>query len=103
MEWISSDPVDTPMVDKSKLDEDPLGISFDQTRFREVDQADVMIEKNTSEDAHFLGRYMVSLDIKEAKKHDHLNNRGGIHCNVWMPCSNPLDEISAKILWLSVQ
>ncbi|GKA07110.1 integrase, catalytic region, zinc finger, CCHC-type containing protein [Tanacetum coccineum] len=30
----SSDPVDTPMVDRSKLDEDPLGIPVDQTRFR---------------------------------------------------------------------
>ncbi|GKA42981.1 retrovirus-related pol polyprotein from transposon TNT 1-94 [Tanacetum coccineum] len=28
-----SDPVDTPMVDTSKLDEDPLGIPVDQTRF----------------------------------------------------------------------
>ncbi|GJR21229.1 retrovirus-related pol polyprotein from transposon TNT 1-94 [Tanacetum coccineum] len=35
-----------------------------------------------------------------AKKHGHLNNRGGIHCNVWMLCSNPLDEISAKRLRL---
>nr|GEX26043.1 hypothetical protein [Tanacetum cinerariifolium] len=29
----TSDPVDTPMVDRSKLDEDPLGISVDQTCF----------------------------------------------------------------------
>ncbi|GKE28990.1 integrase, catalytic region, zinc finger, CCHC-type containing protein, partial [Tanacetum coccineum] len=29
-----SDPVDTPMVDRLKLDEDLLGISIDQTRFR---------------------------------------------------------------------
>ncbi|GJT03314.1 retrovirus-related pol polyprotein from transposon TNT 1-94 [Tanacetum coccineum] len=29
----SCDPVDTPMVDRSKLDEDPLGILVDQTRF----------------------------------------------------------------------
>ncbi|GJU51237.1 retrovirus-related pol polyprotein from transposon TNT 1-94 [Tanacetum coccineum] len=29
----SCDPVDTPMVDQSKLDEDPLGILVDQTRF----------------------------------------------------------------------
>ncbi|GJS87178.1 copia protein [Tanacetum coccineum] len=27
-------PVDTPMVDRSKLDEDPLGIPVDQTQFR---------------------------------------------------------------------
>ncbi|GJT58899.1 retrovirus-related pol polyprotein from transposon TNT 1-94 [Tanacetum coccineum] len=34
---------------------------------------------------------------------DHNAYRGGIHCNVWMLCSNPLDEISAKRLRLSVQ
>ena len=30
----SCDPVDTPMVDRLKLDEDPSGIEVDQTRFR---------------------------------------------------------------------
>nr|GFD33031.1 hypothetical protein [Tanacetum cinerariifolium] len=30
----SSDPVDTPMVDKSKLDEDPQGKAVDPTRYR---------------------------------------------------------------------
>ncbi|GJR67855.1 retrovirus-related pol polyprotein from transposon TNT 1-94 [Tanacetum coccineum] len=30
----TSDPIDTSMVDRSKLDEDPLGIPVDQTRFR---------------------------------------------------------------------
>ncbi|GKE48816.1 hypothetical protein Tco_1480074 [Tanacetum coccineum] len=32
----SCDPVDTPMVDQLKLDEDPLGILVDQTRFRSM-------------------------------------------------------------------
>ncbi|GKE35172.1 retrovirus-related pol polyprotein from transposon TNT 1-94 [Tanacetum coccineum] len=32
----SCDPVDTPMVDRLKLDEDPLGIPDDQTRFRSM-------------------------------------------------------------------
>ncbi|GJZ23295.1 retrovirus-related pol polyprotein from transposon TNT 1-94, partial [Tanacetum coccineum] len=32
----SYDPVDTPMVDQLKLDEDPLGIPVDQTRFRSM-------------------------------------------------------------------
>nr|GEY22514.1 uncharacterized mitochondrial protein AtMg00810-like [Tanacetum cinerariifolium] len=31
----TSDLVDTPMVDRLKLDEDPLGISVDQTRFKD--------------------------------------------------------------------
>ncbi|GJY26077.1 retrovirus-related pol polyprotein from transposon TNT 1-94 [Tanacetum coccineum] len=30
----TSDPIDTPMVDRSKLDEDPLGIPVDQTRYQ---------------------------------------------------------------------
>ncbi|GJX93867.1 retrovirus-related pol polyprotein from transposon TNT 1-94 [Tanacetum coccineum] len=32
----SCDPVDTPMVDRLKWDEDPLGIPVDQTRFRSM-------------------------------------------------------------------
>nr|GEU59470.1 retrovirus-related Pol polyprotein from transposon TNT 1-94 [Tanacetum cinerariifolium] len=32
----SCDPVDTPMVDRIKLDEDPLGILVDQTRFHSM-------------------------------------------------------------------
>nr|GEU34467.1 integrase, catalytic region, zinc finger, CCHC-type, peptidase aspartic, catalytic [Tanacetum cinerariifolium] len=32
----SCDPVDTPMVDRLKLDEDPLGILVDQIRFRSI-------------------------------------------------------------------
>ncbi|GJX91775.1 retrovirus-related pol polyprotein from transposon TNT 1-94 [Tanacetum coccineum] len=32
----SCDPVDTPMVDRLNLDEDPLGIPVDQTRFRSM-------------------------------------------------------------------
>nr|GEU64290.1 retrovirus-related Pol polyprotein from transposon TNT 1-94 [Tanacetum cinerariifolium] len=32
----SSDPVDTPMVDRLKMDEEPLGILVDQTRFRSM-------------------------------------------------------------------
>nr|GEW08789.1 retrovirus-related Pol polyprotein from transposon TNT 1-94 [Tanacetum cinerariifolium] len=33
---VSCDPVDTPMVDRLKLDEDPLGILIDQTRFHSM-------------------------------------------------------------------
>ncbi|GKD26990.1 retrovirus-related pol polyprotein from transposon TNT 1-94, partial [Tanacetum coccineum] len=34
MSMDTSNPVDTPMVNRSKLDEDPLGILIDQTRFQ---------------------------------------------------------------------
>nr|GFA04133.1 hypothetical protein [Tanacetum cinerariifolium] len=33
----SCDPIDTPMVDRLKLDEDPLGILVDQTQFHSMD------------------------------------------------------------------
>ncbi|GJX81531.1 retrovirus-related pol polyprotein from transposon TNT 1-94, partial [Tanacetum coccineum] len=163
-----TDPVDTPMVDRLKLDEDLLGIPVDQTRFRgmvgslmyltssrpdlvfvvcmcaryqakptkkhleaikrifrylkgtinmglwypkdnamsltayaDADHAGCQdSRRSTSGSAQFLGDRLVSWS---SKKHGHLNNRGGIHCNVWMLCSNPLDEISAKRLRLSVQ
>ncbi|GJZ39902.1 retrovirus-related pol polyprotein from transposon TNT 1-94, partial [Tanacetum coccineum] len=32
----SCDPVDTPMVEKSKLDEDPQGKAVDPTHYREM-------------------------------------------------------------------
>nr|GEW82870.1 hypothetical protein [Tanacetum cinerariifolium] len=50
------DPVDTPMVDQSKLDEDPLGILVDQTRFRDADHAGCQdTRRSTSKSAQFLG------------------------------------------------
>nr|GEU87617.1 hypothetical protein [Tanacetum cinerariifolium] len=48
------DPVDTPMVDRLKLDEDPLGIPVDQTRFRS------MVEKGVVE------LYFVAMDYQLA-------------------------------------
>ncbi|GJS29013.1 retrovirus-related pol polyprotein from transposon TNT 1-94 [Tanacetum coccineum] len=38
-----SDPVDTPMVDRLKLDEDLMGIPVDQTRFKESDQHGLLV------------------------------------------------------------
>ncbi|GKA91727.1 retrovirus-related pol polyprotein from transposon TNT 1-94 [Tanacetum coccineum] len=89
-----SDPVDTPMVDRSKLDEDPLGIPVDQTRFRQMvgslmyliasrpDLDTVMVltayvdadhagcqdtRRNTSGSAQFLGDKLVSWSSKKQK------------------------------------
>nr|GEU45548.1 reverse transcriptase domain-containing protein [Tanacetum cinerariifolium] len=65
--WMDScDSVDTPMVDRLKLDEDPLGIPVDQTRFRnttmaltayaDIDHAGCQdTRRSTSESAQFLG------------------------------------------------
>ncbi|GKD04450.1 retrovirus-related pol polyprotein from transposon TNT 1-94 [Tanacetum coccineum] len=58
--------LDTPMVDRLKLDEDPLGILVDQTRFRGHRYADVNhagcqdTRRSTSGSAQFLGDKLVS-------------------------------------------
>ncbi|GJR04247.1 retrovirus-related pol polyprotein from transposon TNT 1-94 [Tanacetum coccineum] len=44
----TSDPVDTPMVDRLKLDEDPLGIPVDQTRFRGTINWGLLYPKDTA-------------------------------------------------------
>ncbi|GKG00062.1 retrovirus-related pol polyprotein from transposon TNT 1-94 [Tanacetum coccineum] len=55
--------------------------------------------RSTSRSAQFLGDRLVSWSSKKQRSTAISINRGGIHCNVWMLCSNPLDEISAKRLW----
>ncbi|GJZ77511.1 retrovirus-related pol polyprotein from transposon TNT 1-94 [Tanacetum coccineum] len=56
----TSDPVDTPMMDISKLDEDPLGIPVDQTQFRGCQDT-----RSTSGSAQFLGDKLVSWSSKK--------------------------------------
>nr|GEZ08048.1 copia protein [Tanacetum cinerariifolium] len=82
----SCNPVDTPMVDQIKLDEEPLGISVDQTRFRsmglwypkdtamaltayaDADHAGCQdTRRSTSESAQFLGDKLVSWSSKKQK------------------------------------
>ncbi|GKB60656.1 integrase, catalytic region, zinc finger, CCHC-type containing protein [Tanacetum coccineum] len=82
----SCDPVDTPMVDRLKLDEDPLGIPIDQTRFRSMvgsqmylttSRPDLVFVRNhagyqdtrrsTSGSAQFLGDKLVSWSSKKQK------------------------------------
>ncbi|GJW15010.1 retrovirus-related pol polyprotein from transposon TNT 1-94 [Tanacetum coccineum] len=67
----TSDPVDTPMVDRSKLNEDLLGILIDQTRFRAYADADHAgcqdTRRSTSGSAQFLGDILVSWSLKKQK------------------------------------
>nr|GEV17869.1 retrovirus-related Pol polyprotein from transposon TNT 1-94 [Tanacetum cinerariifolium] len=50
----SCNPVDTPIVDRLKLDEDPLGILVDQTRFHDYQLADIFTKALPRERFEFL-------------------------------------------------
>ncbi|GJU10315.1 retrovirus-related pol polyprotein from transposon TNT 1-94 [Tanacetum coccineum] len=91
----SWEPADIPMVDRLKLDKDPLGISMTIPHLKLSGYPKKYVRK-----CSVFRRQISELVIKEAEKHCYLNNRGGIHCHVWMLCSNPLDEITANRLRL---
>ncbi|GJS48068.1 retrovirus-related pol polyprotein from transposon TNT 1-94 [Tanacetum coccineum] len=59
----SCDLVDTPMVDRLKLDEDSLGIPINQTQFQSCQDT----RRSTSGSAHFLGDKLVSWSSKKQK------------------------------------
>nr|GEW55490.1 hypothetical protein [Tanacetum cinerariifolium] len=86
----SCDPVDTPMVDRLKLDEDPLGISVDQTRFRSM-VGSLMYLTASRPDLVFVvcmcARYQASPTKKhlEALKRLFRYLRGTINCGLWYP------------------
>ncbi|GJR73698.1 hypothetical protein Tco_0086063 [Tanacetum coccineum] len=62
------DPVDIPMVERLKLDEDPKGTLVDPTRYRDVDHACCQdSRKSTSGSAQFLGEKLASWSSKEQK------------------------------------
>nr|GEU72100.1 copia protein [Tanacetum cinerariifolium] len=64
----SCDSVDTPMVDRLKLDEDPLGIPVDQTQNRYADHAGCQdTRRSTSGSAQFLSDKLVSWSSKKQK------------------------------------
>ncbi|GJS00185.1 retrovirus-related pol polyprotein from transposon TNT 1-94 [Tanacetum coccineum] len=65
---LSSDPVDTPMVDKSKLDEDLQGKPVDPTHYCDANHAGCQdTRRNTSGSAQFLGDKLVSWSSKKQK------------------------------------
>ncbi|GJU15865.1 retrovirus-related pol polyprotein from transposon TNT 1-94 [Tanacetum coccineum] len=79
----SCDPVDTPMVDRLKLDEDPLGIPFDQTRFRNTAMA-----------------LTVYADADHAGCQDTRRSTSGSAQFLRDKLAYTLDEITAYRLWL---
>ncbi|GJT66312.1 retrovirus-related pol polyprotein from transposon TNT 1-94 [Tanacetum coccineum] len=86
----SCDPVDTPMVDRLKLDEDPLGIPVDQTRFRSM-VGSLMYLTASRPDLVFVvcmcARYQASPTKKhlEALKRVFWYLRGTINWGLWYP------------------
>ncbi|GJY42304.1 retrovirus-related pol polyprotein from transposon TNT 1-94 [Tanacetum coccineum] len=86
----SCDPVDAPMVDRLKLDEDPLGTPVDQTRFRSM-VGSLMYLTASIPDLVFAvcmcARYQASSTEKhlEALKRVFWYLRGTIHWGLWYP------------------
>ncbi|GJR75666.1 retrovirus-related pol polyprotein from transposon TNT 1-94 [Tanacetum coccineum] len=86
----SCDPVDTPMVDRLKLDEDPLGTPVDQTRFRSM-VGSLMYLTASRPDLVFVvcmcARYQASPTKKhlEALKRVFRYLRGTINWGLWYP------------------
>ncbi|GJY51983.1 hypothetical protein Tco_0442830 [Tanacetum coccineum] len=86
----SCDPVDTPMVDRLKLDEDPLGIPVDQTRFRSMVGSLMYLTANRPDlvfDVCMCARYQASPTKKhlEALKRVFRYLRGTINWGLWYP------------------
>ncbi|GKC06133.1 retrovirus-related pol polyprotein from transposon TNT 1-94 [Tanacetum coccineum] len=86
----TSDPVETPMVDRSKLDEDILEISVDQTRFRGM-VSSLMYLTASRPDIVFVVCMSVRNQAKPTKKHLEATKRvfqylrGTIIMGLWYP------------------
>ncbi|GJX51569.1 retrovirus-related pol polyprotein from transposon TNT 1-94 [Tanacetum coccineum] len=86
----SCDPVDTPMVDRLKLDEEPLGIPVDQTRFRSMVGSLMYLTASRPDlvfDVCMCARYQTSPIKKhlEALKRVFRYLRGNINWGLWYP------------------
>nr|GEV76381.1 hypothetical protein [Tanacetum cinerariifolium] len=64
----SCDPVDTPMVEKSKLDDDKEGKAVDPSHYHDADHAGCQdIRRSTSGSVQFLGERLISWSSKRQK------------------------------------
>ncbi|GKD32418.1 retrovirus-related pol polyprotein from transposon TNT 1-94 [Tanacetum coccineum] len=90
-----SDPVDTPMVDRLKLDEDLLGIPVDQTRFRGM-VGSLMYLTASRPDLVFAVCMCARYQAKPTKKHLEAIKRvfrylkGTINMGLWYPKDNAI-------------
>ncbi|GJX58893.1 retrovirus-related pol polyprotein from transposon TNT 1-94 [Tanacetum coccineum] len=87
----SYDPIDTPMVDRLKLDEDPLGIPIDQTRFRSMVGSLMYILLPEKPDLVFAVCMCARYQASPTKKHLEVLKRvfrylrGTINWGLWYP------------------
>ncbi|GKC09454.1 hypothetical protein Tco_1001064 [Tanacetum coccineum] len=90
-----SDPVDTPMVDRLELDEDPSGIPVDQSRFRGMVGSLMYLTANRP-DLVFVVCMCARYQAKPTKKHLDAIKRvfrylnGTIHMGLWYPKDNAM-------------
>ncbi|GJW32586.1 retrovirus-related pol polyprotein from transposon TNT 1-94 [Tanacetum coccineum] len=90
-----SDPVDTPMVDRLKLDEDLMGIPVDQTRFRGM-VGSLMYLTASRPDLVFAICMCARYQAKPTKKHFEAIKRvfwylkGIINMGLWYPKDNAM-------------
>ncbi|GJV94683.1 retrovirus-related pol polyprotein from transposon TNT 1-94 [Tanacetum coccineum] len=86
----SCDPIDTPMVDRLKLDEDPLGTLVDQTRFRSMVGSPMYLTASRPDLVFVVcmyARYQASPTKKHLKalKRVFRYLRGTINWGLWYP------------------
>ncbi|GJZ50999.1 retrovirus-related pol polyprotein from transposon TNT 1-94 [Tanacetum coccineum] len=84
----TSDPVDTPIVEKSKLDEDPQGKAIDPTRYRGM-IGSLMYLTSSQPDLVFAAYMCARYQAKPTKKHLHVVKqifrylKGTINMGLW--------------------
>ncbi|GJX56390.1 retrovirus-related pol polyprotein from transposon TNT 1-94 [Tanacetum coccineum] len=112
---LASDSVDTPMVEKNKLDEDLQGTPVDATLYRDMNGSLMYLTSSRPDLIYAVclcARYQAKPTEKhlnatqitrEAKEHYDLEYIGWIYCLIWVLCSNPMDAVTGNRLWLSIQ
>jgi hypothetical protein len=88
--FYSSEPVDTPMVDRTKLDEDPSGIPVDITKYRSM-IGSLMYITASRPDLLFAVCMCARYQSRPTKKHVEAVKRifrylqGTVHMGLWYP------------------